>query len=130
MQTLSFESTQVQAWCTLSGDDNPIHSDLEAARRLGLGNLVVPGMLAILHGQQALHGVVQGHATPGWWQSRLRLKRPIPVEAEVHCSAKRSSRGGRVTLADAKGEPYYTGTCEITAAATVEALPPGNPVDF
>lgn len=41
-----------EKWALFSGDWNPIHFDLSAARRLGADRLIVHGMLALLHVKQ------------------------------------------------------------------------------
>jgi acyl dehydratase len=38
---------QVDAYLLASGDDNPLHSDLELARRAGLVGIPVPGMMVM-----------------------------------------------------------------------------------
>lgn len=49
-----FGSDQVKNWADFSCDFNPIHFDLDWAQRLGVDNLVVHGMLAMLRLKQHL----------------------------------------------------------------------------
>lgn len=84
---------QVQLYAALSGDDNPIHVDPEAARSVGLAEPVIQGMLLMGLADTALAG----------WLPEARVKKfatrfalPVPVGADVAIT-------GRVVKVDASG---------------------------
>ncbi len=54
MRTLHYTLSDAQQWAMFSGDNNPIHFSLEAARAIGGSQLSVHGMRALLDVKQAV----------------------------------------------------------------------------
>ena len=48
MTLLHYTLADARQWAAFSGDENPIHFDLAAAREMGAGQLSVHGMRALL----------------------------------------------------------------------------------
>ena len=84
---------QVRRYAALSGDDNPIHVDPEAARSVGLAEPVIQGMLLMGLADTALAGWLP-EARVAKLSTRFAL--PVPVGADVAIT-------GRVVKVDASG---------------------------
>jgi acyl dehydratase len=90
---------QVRRYAAISGDDNPIHVDEDAARSIGLDGPIVQGMLLM-----GLVDVALGEWLPAGACAKLssRFALPVAVGADVVVS-------GRVVRADeAEGRPRAT----------------------
>ena len=77
MTLLHYTLADAQQWAAFSGDENPIHFDLAAARQMGAGQLSVHGMRALLDVKRDAHS---------------RLYRP---ERYVKCQAEPESLVGK-----------------------------------
>src|SRR5262249_51903884 len=62
----------------LSGDDNVIHSDSDAAARSPIGAKAIPGMLGVLKFSMVLGTLVPGHGTV-YRAQELQFPRPVLV---------------------------------------------------
>lgn len=87
---LQFAAEQIEAWAGLSGDRNPIHFDLEAARRMDAADVVVHGMLALLPVKHRMGRVAQGQPQ-GWMQFKALLKAPVLRDSSVALSTRERS---------------------------------------
>jgi acyl dehydratase len=85
---------QTERYAAASLDDNPLHSDIAAARAAGLDGLIIHGMLAMGQMEGPLHD----------WLPRLRIDRfhgnflwPVPVGSRLSFSGRIARRrpGGR-----------------------------------
>ncbi|MFD0200439.1 MULTISPECIES: MaoC family dehydratase [Saccharothrix] len=80
VETISRE--RLREFAVVSGDDNPVHLDDEAARRGGLDGVVTHGMLVMAH----LGRLV---ASAGALRSfKVRFTAPTPVGSRVTCGGK------------------------------------------
>ena len=87
---LQFAAEQIEAWAGLSGDRNPIHFDLEAARRMDAADVVVHGMLALLSVKQRM-GRVNPVLPQDWMQFKALLKTPVLRDSLVALSTRERS---------------------------------------
>ena len=53
--TLSFSPSQIERYCSVSRDDNPIHTDEALVRAFGLEAVTVPGALLLQAAEDQLH---------------------------------------------------------------------------
>jgi hypothetical protein len=90
---LRFDPPDVAHWATFSGDYNPIHFDLDRARELGAGALIVHGMLAMLPVKFELAGMLAAAAAPPWQRFRALLRSPIPHGGRLQVTTRSGSRG-------------------------------------
>jgi 3-hydroxybutyryl-CoA dehydratase len=95
--SFSFDAEQLEAYARLSGDRNPIHHDLEFARRSGFDAPVVYGGLIV---SQVSHLV--GMRMPGlhalWTGINLRFRQPLLVgePAELYARVTRRLIASRI----------------------------------
>lgn len=84
MRTLHYTLSDAQQWAMFSGDNNPIHFSLEAARAIGGSQLSVHGMRALLDVKQAVQaGLPYPLAgTEGYLKCQVRLRRPLWCETD------------------------------------------------
>ncbi len=72
----------VQKFCDLTGDDNPVHMDDQFAHTLGFGKRVVHGMLTA-----SFLSTLIGTKLPGkgalWYEQNLRFLRPVRVGESI-----------------------------------------------
>ncbi|MBK5416195.1 MaoC/PaaZ C-terminal domain-containing protein [Pseudomonas sp. TH31] len=80
-----FGARDIEAWAGLSGDRNPIHFNLEAARRMDAADVVVHGMLALLPIKHRM-GRVNGVLPDDWVQFKALLKAPVLRDTTVALS--------------------------------------------
>jgi acyl dehydratase len=86
---------KVRAFAEVSGDHNPIHLDVAAARRIGLSHPPVHGMQLVA----LMHAAAAGHAPQGEVVSlSTRFLAPVPVGETVEIS-------GRIVKLDEDAEP-------------------------
>ncbi|MCS3430267.1 MaoC family dehydratase [Klebsiella sp. BIGb0407] len=84
MRTLPYTLTDAQQWAAFSGDNNPIHFSLEAARAMGGSKLSVHGMRALLDVKRAVqtglpHSLMD---TKGYLKCQVRLRKPLWCETD------------------------------------------------
>ncbi len=80
--TRRFTSADVEAFAALSGDDNPIHLDEDAAASSRFGQRVVHGMLVASTISALIANRLPGRGTIYLEQS-LRFLAPVHLDAEV-----------------------------------------------
>jgi hypothetical protein len=98
-----FRHTELELWGKYSGDWNPIHYDLEAARSAGLRGVIVHGMLASVPLQEALLSCIENR--PEWLQMQLRFRSPVAVGDCVTTEVGSVADGVRGTLYCGSVEP-------------------------
>lgn len=100
MTPLRFGMPEVQHWAAFSGDFNPIHFEAEQARRAGLDDLVVHGMLALLPIKLAL---AEAHAAgrcgapvreSRWLRFNALFRSPVLHDATSVLALQPSRTGG------------------------------------
>lgn len=98
-----FRHTELELWGQYSGDWNPIHYDLEAARSAGLSGVIVHGMLASVPLQEALLSCIEKR--PEWLQMQLRFRSPVAVGDRISTEVGSVADGVRGTLYCGSVEP-------------------------
>ncbi|MCG7534487.1 MaoC/PaaZ C-terminal domain-containing protein [Pseudoalteromonas sp. OOF1S-7] len=110
---LEFGSDQVKNWADFSGDFNPIHFDLDWAQRLGVENLVVHGMLAMLHLKQHLTEPVE-HSPPEqetWHAFKAMICNPLPYNKQLLLAPVRKRQSLNYKgKCEASGADYFKGS--------------------
>lgn len=82
-----FNKNSLQEWANFSGDYNPIHFEKLKARQIGLDNLAVHGMLAMLPLKQYTTSLFMKQQLEGYvWYSSLRA--PLDIDKEYQLSLK------------------------------------------
>jgi len=120
---LSFTREQVAAYCSLSGDHNAIHRDIEAARLRfpGVRDIVVPGGLV----QIAIAGIFgtqfPGDGCLGLAFAPERFRRPVCPGDELTVTLEVTKLRGPllevdVTLTDETGEHISSAKAKLMAA--------------
>lgn len=95
--SVRFHKNDLEKWAAFSGDYNPIHFEREAAARLGLQEIVVHGMLAMLPLKTSLENVSAEHYSKGarWSASLLN---PVPLDALSQANVENSGAGGKAAF--------------------------------
>ncbi|MDU4346784.1 MAG: MaoC/PaaZ C-terminal domain-containing protein, partial [Klebsiella michiganensis] len=75
MTLLHYTLADARQWAAFSGDENPIHFDLAAAREMGAGQLSVHGMRALLDVKRDAHSRL--YRPERYVKCQVRLRRPI-----------------------------------------------------
>jgi hypothetical protein len=123
---LTFTERDIARWARFSGDFNPIHFDLEAARAAGAGSVIVHGMLAVLATKgrcEAGFAAPKGEGT-GWRRFRARFKKPVEARAAVALEQADQTEGRRFALVDAQdGARHVEGS--FAACAPPQVADPG-----
>ncbi len=83
-------------WALFSGDWNPIHFDLDAARSVGADRLVVHGMLALLKVKQATSMQVGRSSCGQQFNAFFRI--PALQGSELHLDLRQKKAGVNFTL--------------------------------
>lgn len=129
-------SADVQAFVSLSGDNNPIHTDDAFARSRGLGGRVVHGMLTA-----SFISAVIGTKLPGpgalWYEQQLRFVRPVRIGETVRVVAQviQKSTVQRVlvlqtTVLGDDGQPVIDGEAKVKLTGDrAEAVVPASERD-
>jgi 3-oxoacyl-[acyl-carrier protein] reductase len=77
----------VQGFCDLTGDDNPLHMDDDFAQASGFGKRVVHGMLTA-----SFISTIIGTKLPGpgalWYEQSIRFLRPVRLGETIRVQAK------------------------------------------
>jgi hypothetical protein len=120
---LAFDMPAVRRWADFSGDYNPIHFDLAAARVAGLDALVVHGMLALIPIKQRL----SEEAREGWMKFRAAFRNPIAHDSVNKFGTRRTARGYtfHLTCSDSGTERFRGawGSADIDAIDALRMLP-------
>lgn len=113
-----FTQDDVTTYARLSGDDNPVHLDADAAQRMGFDGTIVHGMLAA-----GLISRLLGTDTPGpgtiYLRQELRFRRPIApgqsVRATVTVVSRRDDKPilELSTVITTGGEPAIEGSATV-----------------
>ncbi|MCE4057445.1 MaoC/PaaZ C-terminal domain-containing protein [Pseudomonas sp. Au-Pse12] len=122
---LQFGAEQIETWAGLSGDRNPIHFDLEAARRMDAADVVVHGMLALLPVKHRMGQVVQG-LPQDWMQFKALLKAPVLRDSTVALSTReRSDSTGFKLHSSDGGSEHVIGHVRAVEAPVWSSTTPG-----
>jgi hypothetical protein len=99
MSDWKFNASHIASWAKFSGDFNPIHFDLERARRAGSDAIIVHGMLPLLHVKQA---IARRHAQQGhggrWLSLKCRLKSPLAQGSAYQFSVREAGDKGKFAV--------------------------------
>lgn len=74
---LSFSQEQIAGWARLSGDYNPIHFDEDRAHSVGLSDIVVHGMLPLLHIKQEISQSIGVTDETDWITVKTVFRQPV-----------------------------------------------------
>ncbi|PWB81013.1 MAG: hypothetical protein C3F11_16455 [Methylocystaceae bacterium] len=121
--SVRFHKNDLEKWAAFSGDYNPIHFEREAAARLGLREIVVHGMLAMLPLKTSLETASAEHYPKGarWSASLLN---PVPLEAPSQAKVESGGAGGKAAFSlssDAGATKFIKGA--FSPASFDEAAP-------
>lgn len=102
----SFGMDEVKKWAEFSCDYNPIHFNLEDAKRAGLDALILHGMLALLPVKQAVSKEYfqQNGVDVGWMKFRALFRNPIPHDRLVRLGTKTADGGLNFRIAASGSE--------------------------
>jgi hypothetical protein len=115
MMHFSFDMNAVERWAAFSGDYNPIHFDLSAARAAGADALIVHGMLVLLPVKQALTrrllelpGLGKSQVDDqAWVRVRCSLKKLVPQDIELQLSFKETGEKIGFMLTPSSNDATY-----------------------
>lgn len=107
---LNFNKKSLKEWANFSGDFNPIHFDENKARQIGLDNLAVHGMLAMLPLKQYTADSFIKEQSDGFvWRSSLRY--PLDIDKDYQLLSKNSDNKISFTLHDMElAKKYFIGS--------------------
>ncbi|WP_344766658.1 fatty acid synthase subunit beta domain-containing protein [Aeromicrobium panaciterrae] len=112
--------TDLRAFAAVTGDHNPIHTSVAAARLAGLGGPIVHGMWVSAAAQQ----VVSGRRITGW---TTRFMAPVRPGATVDIRADRVGLDAGAEVLDiscrVEGEVVMAATARLEAPRTAYAFP-------
>lgn len=95
---LLFNSADLAKWAGFSGDYNPIHFDVDEARRVGADGVIVHGMLALLPLKQLLHDRANEDNGGGkGLRFKALLRAPVVVD-QVHTVALEDKARGKIAF--------------------------------
>ena len=88
METLTcyvirFSKFDAEQWAVFSGDYNPIHFDLNEARKLGMGKLIIHGMLAAMPVKSNISKQTPVQNEGGWLRFKTLFCKPIPQDSPM-----------------------------------------------
>ncbi len=117
--------TDLRAFAAVTGDHNPIHTSVAAARLAGLGSPIVHGMWVSAAAQQVVGGhSVSGRRITGW---TTRFMAPVRPGATVDIRADRVGLDSGAEVIDiscrVKGEVVMAATARLEAPRTAYAFP-------
>ena len=122
---------RIAATADLTGDDNPIHTDAEQARRFGHSRPIAHGV-TLLGMVSRLIGTKLPGAGSVWFDSQVEFLAPVYAGDEVRVTARvaRVSRATRVVVLDLEGTkdegvPVLRGHAKVRVPAPVmKGTPP------
>lgn len=94
----SFCQEQINDWAKLSGDYNPIHFDSDYARGVGLDEIVVHGMLPLVHIKDEISKKVDSLAMQEWLTIKALFKEPVKRDSPHKFIVKEKSNRNRFKL--------------------------------
>lgn len=108
-----FGVAEVDKWAKFSGDFNPIHFDLAHAGLLGMQELIVHGMLAIMPAKQSVWNQHRARASNDskWIKFRTLFRNPLPHEAKVALTTSGNTNSSFRVHALAGGLEHFRGAC-------------------
>ena len=121
MTLLHYTLADAQQWAAFSGDENPIHFDLAAAREMGAGQLSVHGMRALLDVKRDAHSRL--YRPERYVKCQVRLRRPIWCDTDWLLTpgvAKNRLLSATSVSNPLNGELCLS--CQMTTAAEPESL--------
>lgn len=109
---LNFNKKSLKKWANFSGDFNPIHFDENKARQIGLNNLAVHGMLAMLPIKQYTAGsFIKGQSESDGFVWRSSLRYPLDIDKDYQLLLKNSENKISFTLHDMElAKKYFIGS--------------------
>lgn len=113
-----FSQADVDTFARLSGDDNPVHLDPEAGRRMGFSGTIIHGMLAASLISRLLGTQLPGPGTIYLGQE-LRFRRPIAPDETVVATVEVSSRREDKPIFELETTITVGGDVAIEGRATV-----------
>lgn len=111
--------TELALYAGASGDHNPVHIDIDAARAAGLDDVIAHGMLSMAWAGRVLDGA----CSPGSVRSyRMRFTAPVNVGDRLTVTVRRAESqlpDGEVTdvdvqVTDAEGAIKAQGTAQLS----------------
>lgn len=101
----NYTRSDAELWAAFSGDYNPIHFDLQWARKLGSERLTVHGMRAMLDMKQALSEALQP-ASPDvhFFRFSARLRQPVCCDLDYRLDVATTARQASGRLLDARND--------------------------
>lgn len=118
---LIFTRGDAERWRGFSGDNNPIHFDVEQARLLEADGLVVHGMVALLPIRERIaRGCAEGGADD-WKRFRVMFRRPIPQDRPLELSSREQGGTARFGL-----RPAGAAQDHIRAQYGADSAPPAS----
>ncbi len=119
--TRSFTQEQVDQFAELTGDDNPIHVDVEYAKETRFGTTVVHGVFLI-----SVFSKVLGRDFPGPGCIAVNLSarflRPVPIDTETRFEVRVAEKLEKHKHVKIKGYAYVNGKMAMGCEATL--IPP------
>jgi|GEM_PF-1702107 len=101
----SFSESELRKWASFSGDWNPIHFDIELARKNGLNSTVVHGMLAMLQAKRMACEIIDDS---GNIEINFSLRKPIPLQREMIYEVNEYEKHANLSIKESdSGEVYY-----------------------
>ncbi|MEU6379436.1 MaoC/PaaZ C-terminal domain-containing protein [Streptomyces sp. NPDC046909] len=110
--------TDLALYAGASGDHNPVHIDIDAARRAGLDDVIAHGMLSMAWAGRVLDEV----AGPGSVQAyRMRFTAPVHIgdrlTVTVRGSEEEPTTDVEVQVTDSEGAVKARGTARLAPSA-------------
>lgn len=124
----SFSQATVANYSSVTGDSNPIHLSIEAAKAAGFEGTIVHGMLAASRFSNILGTKFPGSGTIYLGQS-LTFKAPILVDESLICTLTVTAVRPDKPIAFISTEltSRKTGEVKVTGEAVVKHMMPGIP---
>ena len=106
--SLRFNRDDVECWAAFSGDRNPIHFDLEKARKIGVDALVVHGMLVLLPIKRMMSEA--SSSSRGWTRFKALFRFPVLEDMRLHVTQTVTGSGMKFSAAAAGGPDCIRGS--------------------
>jgi hypothetical protein len=90
-------------WAELSNDNNPIHFDLEAARKVNLDSIVAHGKLALLPIKSGVNSFLLTNKT-SWYQFKAVFRLPVKCDSSVVLNIEEKQSTTRFNLKEMESE--------------------------
>jgi hypothetical protein len=117
MMNLRYSLRDAEQWAAFSGDDNPIHFDRDYAQKMGLEQLSVHGMRALLDMKSGLSSAPLPEAE--FFLFTTRMRSPVWYQTDYHLQI---NGGGAGKLVDAaNGECCFSSKLAVAKPLLLEA---------